>query len=193
MTSSTHQLGTGPTVLLWHGRGPRESTALLPLAEEVAFRGRRAVVPDWDATADDGGRAALLTSLREARETSDEPDALTLVGWSLGGIAAASLCVNQRRLGIGFGRVVCVAAAPFPRTDPISGRALGPAPARVERDTTVAFVTGLRDDLTPIDEVHATHRQWNDAGWPTTLHELDADHFSIVSDHAATIAEVVVG
>jgi len=186
--------GDGPTVLLWHGRGPDERDALRPLAEAIAAHGRRTVVPDWDSTADDAGRADLLTSLRFARETADhDPGLLTLVGWSLGGIAAASLTLNQRRLGLVIARTVCVAAAPFPRIDPISGAMLGPATPPVQRTTTVAFVHGLRDELTPTDEVRRTHEQWHDSGWPVTLDELDADHFTIVAGrHAETIGGIVV-
>jgi len=187
-------LGDGPTVLLWHGRGPNERDALRPLAEAVAAHGRRVVVPDWDSTAEDGGRADLFGSLRFARETAGhDPDRLTLCGWSLGGIAAASITLNQRRLGIGLARTALIAAAPFPRIDPISGAMLAAADPPVARDTTVAFVHGLSDDLTPTDRVHATHTQWVEAGWPATLDELDADHFTIVGpDHAPTIADIVV-
>lgn len=187
-------VGDGPTVLLWHGSGPNERRALARLAAAVATSGHRTVTPDWDVTSSDGGRADLLTSLRFARETADhDPDELVLVGWSRGGVAAAGLTLNQRRLGIGLARTVCVAAAPFPRADPISGAMLGPASPPVARGTTVVFVTGLRDERTPIDEVRAVHRQWNQVGWPTTLHELDADHFSVVEDHAEDVAAVVVG
>ncbi|RYJ05918.1 MAG: hypothetical protein EON52_09055, partial [Actinomycetales bacterium] len=77
-------VGEGTTVLMWHGRGPDNRLALERLAAAVAASGRRVVVPDWDSTADDGGRADLLTSLRFARESADhDPDELTLLGWSL--------------------------------------------------------------------------------------------------------------
>ena len=186
-------VGDGPTVLMWHGRGPDDRTTLLPLAREIASRGRRVVVPDWDSTSDDLGRAELFTSLRFARESADEdPNLMTIVGWSLGGIAAASLTLHQRRLGIGFGRVVCVAAAPFPRIDPITHTMLGPPTAPVQRDTTVAFVHGLRDDLMGTEAVRETHRLWSDAGWPTSLTELDADHVTIVTHHVRSVADVVV-
>jgi len=185
--------GDGPTVLLWHGSGPNDRQGLTALARAVSARGHRTVTPDWDSTAADVGRADLLTSLRFARETcGHDPDLVTLVGWSRGGIAVASLTLNQRRLGIGIARAVCVAAAPFPRTDPISGVVLGPATPPVDRDTTVAFVNGSRDELTPIDDVRATHQQWNEAGWPTTLDLLDADHFTLVEEHAEAVADIVM-
>lgn len=187
-------IGDGPTVLLWHGRGPNDRSTLAPLAKEIASRGRRVVVPDWDSTTDDLGRADLFTSLRFARESAHEdPDQMTIVGWSLGGIAAASLTLQQRRLDIGFSRTVCVAAAPFPRIDPISHEMLGlPAPPN-HRDTIVAFVHGLRDDLMNTDAARETQRQWSTAGWPVSLTEIDADHLSIVTDHVRAVADVVVG
>lgn len=186
-------VGEGPTVLLWHGRGPNERGSLARLAEAVAGSGRRVVVPDWDSTADDGGRADLLSSLRFARETADhDPDELTLVGWSLGGIAAASLTLNQRRLGIGLQRTVLVASGAFPYDDPISGAPVGPAKQPVKRSTTVAFVHALRDELVTTEDVHRVHAEWSQAGWPVTLRELDADHFSIVEETADELASIVL-
>jgi len=44
--------------------------------------------------ADDGGRADLLDSVHFARERVDHPDSLVLVGWSMGGLAAAGLTVD---------------------------------------------------------------------------------------------------
>lgn len=186
-------VGEGPTVLMWHGRGPDNRLALARLAGAVAASGRRVVVPDWDSTADDGGRADLLMSLRFARETAqDDPDELTLVGWSLGGIAAAGLTLHQRRLGIGLARTVLVAAGAFPYDNPISGSPVGPATPPVQRSTTVAFVHALRDELIPTEDVHRVHSEWSQAGWPVTLRELDADHFSIVDDTADEVASIVL-
>ncbi|KQY60478.1 hypothetical protein ASD11_13615 [Aeromicrobium sp. Root495] len=186
-------VGEGPTVLLWHGRGPDNRLALTRLAAAVAASGRRVVVPDWDSTHEDGGRSDLLSSLRFARETADDdPDQLTLLGWSLGGIAAASLTLNQRRLGIGLARTVLVAAGAFPYDDPISGAPVGPAKPPVQRTTTVAFVHALRDELIATEDVHRAHADWSQAGWPVTLRELDADHFSIVEDTADEVASIVL-
>ena len=186
-------LGEGPTVLMWHGGSTDIRSSMGPLAAEVAERGRRVVVPDWDPLAADRGSTDVFTSLRFARETADhDPDELTILGWSMGGIAAASLCLNQRRLGIGFARVVLVAAAPFPRVDPISGERIGPATPPVERSTSVAFVNATHDQIIDLDDARATHDQWADVGWSTTFTEIDADHFTIVHDHARALADLVV-
>lgn len=187
-------IGDGPTVLMWHGRGPREADALLAIADLVSGRGRRVVVPEWDASAPDRGRSRLLETLQWSRDSADhDPDQLVLAGWSLGGIAAASLCLRQADTGVGLARVVCIAAAPFPRIDPLTGSALGPATPPVGVDTTVGFVTGTRDELIDLDAARACIDQWSAVGWPVTATEVDADHWSILSDHAAVVAAAVIG
>mgnify|MGYP001627452120 CR=1 FL=1 len=185
-------VGDGPTVLLWHGSGPNERRALAALAEAVAAHGRRVVVPDWDSTSPDLGRADLLGSLRFARESADhDPDELTLAGWSRGGIAAASLALHQRRLGIGFDRVVGIACTAFQHLDPITGARIETVTPPVQRSTTVAFVHGLRDDRATTEQAHQALADWTDAGWATTLTELDADHFTIVEEQAEPVASVI--
>lgn len=186
------EFGSGQPILLWHGRGPESRRVLLPLAEALADRGRRAVVPAWDAAGDDGGRSDLLKSVREVRESTERPDNITVVGHCLGGIAAASLCLNQRRLGIGLGRVVCVDAAPFLSPDPLSGADLLPDTPPIARDTTVAFVNGDRGDLAPLSVVRTCFDQWQSAGWPITFTTFGADHDSWVTDHVETLADLIV-
>src|SRR5882757_1896863 len=90
------------TVLLWHGQQSNARTSVRPLTELLAGHGLGVVVPDWDSHVDDG-------------------DGLVLVGWSMGGVAAAGLTIAARRLGIGFAHTVCLAGA-FMVTDPIFGR-----------------------------------------------------------------------
>lgn len=69
-------------------------------------------------------RGELLMTVREARESSNgDPDNLVIVGFGLGGLAAAGMGVYGKRLGIGLAGVVAV-GADFDATDPISGRAL---------------------------------------------------------------------
>ncbi len=90
------------TVLLWHGQQADARAAVRPLAELVAGHGLGVVVPDWNSHADDGGCADLLRSVQFARDRIDDPDGLILVGWSMGGVAAAGLTIQAHRLGIGF-------------------------------------------------------------------------------------------
>jgi pimeloyl-ACP methyl ester carboxylesterase len=85
------------TVLMWHGMQSDARTALRPLAELVSNHGLNVVVPDWDSHAADGGRADLLASAQFAQQQAD--DALILVGWSLGGVAAAGLTIHAPDFG----------------------------------------------------------------------------------------------
>src|SRR6201995_3778133 len=90
------------TVLLWHGQQPDARATVRPLAELLAGHGLGVVVPDWNSYADDGGRSDLLRSVHFARHRVDDPDGLVLVGWSMGGVAAAGLTIGGRRIGVAF-------------------------------------------------------------------------------------------
>ena len=78
---------------MWHGAQTDARTSMRPLAQRVADSGPGVVVPDWNSQATDRGRADLLRSLQFARESSAEPDAMVLVGWSMGGTCAVDLAV----------------------------------------------------------------------------------------------------
>lgn len=69
-------------------RRPRRGPAL---AELLARHGIRVVVPDWNSHAADGGRQDVLPSASFAVKLNTNPDGLVLVGWSMGGLAAAAL------------------------------------------------------------------------------------------------------
>src|SRR5271165_4092042 len=90
------------TVLLWHGQQADARSSVRPLAELLAGHGLGVVVPDWNSYADDGGRADLLGSVHFARERLDDPDGLVLVGWSMGGLAAAALTIEAQEIRMGF-------------------------------------------------------------------------------------------
>ena len=74
-----------------------------------------------DADADD--RESLFTSVRDARAQLADPAALVVVGHGRAGIAAASLAVHQRRLGIALDHVECV-DVDWTAPDPLSGRVI---------------------------------------------------------------------
>jgi dienelactone hydrolase len=175
------------TVLLWHGQQTDARTTVRPLAELLTGHGWGVVVPDWNSHADDGGRADLLRSVRFARERVDDPDGLVLVGWSMGGVAAAGLTIQARRLGLGFAHTVCLAGA-FMVTDPIFGHVpasqLKPGTSRCP----FTLLHGLSDDVIPAtasrDFASALRR--ND--WPVQVVELPADHGSIAGARYDTIA-----
>ncbi len=171
--------------LLWHGRGVGGASWMLPLAESVARRGVLALAADWDSEAADGGRADLLTSVREAREIAEQhgrdPDSVAVAGWSLGGTAAASLAVHAKRLGLGLAGVVLIAPGDGTRvTDPISG---SPLPSRFPPGLgrcPVHLVYGVDDPLATPDLVSGLELRLRASGWDTTLHELSTDHAGVV-------------
>jgi dienelactone hydrolase len=175
------------TVLLWHGQQPDARAAVRPLAERLVGRGLGVVIPDWNSHADDGGRGDLLKSVDFARERVDDPDGLVLVGWSMGGVAAAGLTIQARRLGVGFAHTVCLAGA-FMVADPIFGRVpatqltddAGPGP--------FTLLHGVADDVIPVAVTHdfASALRRND--WPVQVVELPADHGSIAGARYDSVA-----
>jgi dienelactone hydrolase len=169
-------------VLLWHGRGPNERSVLTTLAGQVAERGPTVVVPDWNSEAEDGGRDDLLRSLRFTRDLmkaeGHEPDSLVLVGWSLGGTAAAGLTIHARRLSVGVARTVCLAGG-FVAPDPISGDVLSGHFS--SRDPSpITLIHGIADDIAPVAMSRAFAQVLEQSQWPVELLELPTEHFGIV-------------
>jgi pimeloyl-ACP methyl ester carboxylesterase len=190
-----HGEGHEGIVLLWHGKEPNSRRLLSGLAASVAATGARVLNADWDSAADDRGRADLLGSVRHARETADalglDPADLVVVGWSLGGVAATSLAVHAKRLGIAVGHTVLIAPADGPRAvDPISGAPLPhPMPPGAGQGP-VDVLHGSADDITKPAMVRGLEERLRSAGWATTLTELETDHWDIVDDPAVTAAVV---
>jgi predicted esterase len=156
---------------------------LATLAGLVASRGPTVIVPDWSSEADDGGRADLLRSLRFARESVEaadrDPDSLVLVGWSLGGTAAAGLTIHARRLGVGVAHTVCLAGG-FPAPDPISGQLLtGRLPANAPGSPFTLF-HGIADDIAPVAASRAFAQTLELAQWPVEVLEVPTNHGGIV-------------
>ena len=169
-------------VLVWHGRGPNERSVLETLAGLVAARGPTVVVPDWSSEAEDGGRADLLQSLRFTRETvqaqDGDPDSLVLVGWSLGGAAAAGLTINARRLGVGVAGTVTLAGG-FVAPDPISGETLTGSLPTTGHPSPFTLIHGIADDVAPVSMSRAFAQALELAQWPVELIELPTDHAGI--------------
>jgi dienelactone hydrolase len=166
------------TVLLWHGQQSDARSSVRRLAELITGHGLGVVVPDWDSHADDGGRSDLLRSLHFARERVDDPDGLVLVGWSMGGVAAAGLTIEAQRLGVGFAHTVCLAGA-FMVTDPIFGR----VPATQLRDgappSPFTLLHGVSDRVIPVSVTRDFASALWQHHWPAKVLELTADHGSI--------------
>lgn len=167
-----------PAVLLWHGQQSNARAACRPLAELLAGHVCGVVVPDWNSHADDGGRADLLRSLDFARDRIAEPDSLVLVGWSLGGAAAAGLTAQASQYGVRFAHTVCLAGA-FLVADPISGRQPAAGLPREENRTPFTLLHGLADDAVPVAWSHEFASALEHNEWPVQVVELAADHGSI--------------
>jgi len=170
-------------VLLWHGRQPDMRAAVAPLADLIAAHGPTVHAADWNSHADDGGRSDVLGSLRFVRESIEtgggDPDSMVLVGWSLGGTAAAGLTLHARRLGVRFAHTVCLAGG-FPAPDPISGDQLlaGRLPSS-KRPSPFTLLHGIADDIVPVATSRAFAQQLIQAGWPVDVVELPTDHGGI--------------
>jgi dienelactone hydrolase len=167
-----------PTVLIWHGMQSNARASVRPLAERVAGHGLAVIAPDWDSQAEDGGRGDLLQSLRFAQKTGAPSDGLTLVGWSMGGLAAAGLTADAARHDVRLRRTVCLAGA-FIAPDPITGREPASELAGSAQRSPFVLLHGIRDDVVPISASRRFAASLEQHGWPVELVELDADHASI--------------
>ncbi len=165
------------TVLLWHGTQTDSRAAVRVLAAALAERGLYVIAPDWDSHAADHGRADLLASAEFARDRAAGAP-LILVGWSLGGVAAAGLTFRADEFGIPLAHTVCLGGA-FGAPDPITG---GPVLAALAEDSPpigFTLITGDADDVIPTawgsDFAAALRRA------DRTVHEVAvaADHGSI--------------
>ena len=168
---------TGPTVLMWHGMQTDSRAALSPLAEMLAGHGVGVVVPDWDSHAADGGRADLLASAAFCSQFVGT-DGLTLVGWSMGGVAAAGLTVHSGQFGVPLVHTVCLAGA-FMARDPISGTHVNDALTRHDASVPFTLLHGIRDDVVPVSASRLFAAELEQVGWPVQVVELDTDHGAI--------------
>lgn len=165
-------------LLLWHGTQTDARATVGVLAAALADRGFGVVAPDWDSHAGDHGRSDLLASLDVVRGWSATPDRLTLVGWSLGGAAAAGLTLRADELGVTLAHTVCLSGA-FTVADPISGAAPAGALPTVRPGAPFMLLHGRADDVVPVDISRTFAKELESAGWPVRVVELDADHGSI--------------
>ena len=165
-------------MLLWHGKQADARAVMRPLAELVAGYGLAVVVPDWDARAGDGGRAALLQSARFTRDWSGQPQRLVLAGWSMGGAAAAGLTLLADRFGVEVAHTVCLAGA-FTVPDPFGATLFAEVPDATTAPTPFTLLHGLADDVVPVAASREFAAGLMKRGWPVQLVELTADHGTI--------------
>jgi predicted esterase len=169
---------TQPTVLLWHGQQADARSSVRPLAELIAGHGLGVIAPDWNSYAHDGGRADLLDSVHFARERVDHPDSLVLVGWSMGGVAAAGLTIQAQQFGVQFAHTVCLAGA-FMVAEPISGRVPANQLHGVGAGSSFTLLNGVSDRVIPVAVAHEFAAALRNNDWPVEVVELPADHGSI--------------
>ncbi|QEN16840.1 alpha/beta hydrolase [Mycolicibacterium sp. ELW1] len=168
---------SAPTALLWHGTQTDSRAAVSVLAEALADRGIGVVAPDWDSHADDGGRADLVGSA-EFAHTHGGGGALIVIGWSLGGAAAAGLTLRAQDFNTPVAQVICLAGA-FMVNDPISGRPILELVADGAARTPFTLLSGNADDVVPTSVATEFAVALRAIDWPVQVVELDADHGSI--------------
>lgn len=166
------------TVLMWHGQQANARAAMRPLASLVAAHGLRVVVPDWNSHADDGGRGDLLASMQFAQKKINPSDGFVLVGWSMGGLAAAGATIRARDIGVDLVHTVTLAGA-FIVPDPISGEDLDKQLDSGAHKSPFTLLHGLADDVVPVAASRAFASALKQKDWPVEVVELAADHGSI--------------
>lgn len=177
-----------PTVLLWHGQQANARSSVRSLVKMLSVHGLGVVAPDWNSYAADGGRADLLRSVEFTRERVDDPDGLVLVGWSMGGLAAAGLTIAARQFGVAFAHTVCLAGA-FMVADPITGSVPAAALAGATSPTPFTLLHGVADRVIPTTVARDFAADLRAHSWPVVVTELPADHGSI----AGAVYEPVAG
>jgi dienelactone hydrolase len=180
-----------PTVLLWHGMQTDARASVGVLAELVAGHGLRVVASDWNSHADDRGRSDLLASLDFARGSGTDSGPLVLVGWSMGGLAAADLTVHARRLEINLTHTVCLAGA-FMAAGPISGLHVTDSLSTEETGTPFTLLHGAADDVVLPSASTEFGEALRAAGWPVEVTVLNADHASIAGAALDPVADEYV-
>ncbi|KWX21582.1 esterase [Mycolicibacterium wolinskyi] len=174
-----------PTALFWHGMQPDSRAAVRVLAEAVADLDLAVIAPDWNSRNADGGRADLINSVEFARK---QADGLILIGWSLGGVAAAGLTLRAAEFDVRVLHTVCLGGA-FMAPDPISGGHVldqvpdGASPA------SFTLLVGDADDVVPVSAATEFAAALRARDWRVDIVEVAADHGSIAGARYDPAAE----
>lgn len=177
-----------PMVLLWHGMQTDARAAVRPLAGLLADHGVAVVAPDWNSHADDGGRADLLRSVDFARSLAGDAHGIVLVGWSLGGAAAAGLTLDIADRDVVVTHTFCLAGA-FMAREPITARKVTDELPTDRAGTPFTLLHGLSDDVVPVSASRDFAAALTRIGWPVELVELAADHGSIAGADYDAVAD----
>jgi dienelactone hydrolase len=173
---------------MWHGQQSNARAAMRPLAELVADHGLGVVVPDWDSHGRDGGRGDLLGSVAYLTEQMKPSEGVVLVGWSMGGLAAAGLTIHAHQHGIELAHTVCLAGA-FVVADPISGEHLEEALAGNSKMSPFTLLHGVADEVLPVEVSRSFAAVLERNDWPAEVAELAADHGSIAGASYDPVAD----
>ena len=157
-----------------------------PLAGLLADHGAAVVAPDWNSHAADGGRADLLRSLEFTQRRTN--DSLTLVGWSLGGVAAARVTLDAADFNVALAHTICLAGA-FMAPDPISGRLVTDGLSGDRVGSPFTLIHGLADDVVPVTASRDFAAALERIGWPVDVVELAADHGTIAGADYDPVAD----
>lgn len=166
-----------PAVLLWHGMQTDARSALAPFATLIADHGYFVIVPDWDSHAEDNGRDDLFRSLRYATAVIGSDRDFTLIGWSLGGTAAAGVAMDPQHYASPVSQVLCLAGA-FGAVNPLSGENLSAADPPAGNRVRLTLLHGVADNVVPLSA--SEHFASTHEAWPIRVITFDADHGSIV-------------
>ncbi|SEK89061.1 alpha/beta hydrolase [Streptacidiphilus jiangxiensis] len=183
------------TVLLWHGRGPRERDVLGALAAEAAARGLLVLVPDWRPYAEDAGWTQLRESVAflraHAAEWGGDADRAVLAGWSLGARAAAAVALRADALGAGVlgeagvgwrpAAVVGIAGNYLTSHDPRMGPpAIEDLAGTRQKPIPVRLVHGTADPVVDARNTQEFAAALEASGWPVGLALPGTDHAGVV-------------
>jgi len=174
-------------VLLWHGSGPDERDALVPLATAVAAYGPVVLLPDWRSDDLKVGADELVASIEftagRATDLGGDPGRVVLAGWSLGASAAADVAMHPdiadgwRPMGVvGLG-------GGYDRT-PFAGRWTGrdamDGDAADGAGRPALLIHGTADNLIPLDRSVFATDVFGDAGWRVVFRQVDTDHAGVI-------------
>ena len=176
-----------PVVLLWHGSGPDERDALVPLAAAIAAYGPVVLVPDWRSDDRKVGADELLASIdfttRAATDLGGDPGRVVLAGWSLGASAAADIALHPgiadgwhpiSVVGLGGGYDRTPFSSQWTERDPMAGDVVGGA------SRPALLVHGTSDNLIPLERSVCGTEVLAEAGWRVVLRQLDTDHAGVI-------------
>ena len=189
MVEVLHPAGsqTAPLVLLWHGSGPDERDALVPLAFAIAAFGPVVLVPDGRSDDRNVGADELLASInftvRTASDWGGDPGRVVLAGWSLGASAAADVALHPGIadgwhpigvVGLGGGYDRTPFSGQWTERDPMAGAVVGGA------GRPALLVHGTSDSLIPPGRSVSGSEVLAEAGWRVVLRLKDTDHAGVI-------------